>query len=272
MQHYLHARLERPLVRLGLANEVAQGLLADDRVDRRAHRVLRPADGGVGDREQQPLLAAHTAQVIEHLGFDAVLGARVDLLHDADEQLGQRVGDLTDPGPAQARQQRQTHLPRMRAQPRRMLRRRTSAPRRNTRLRSVGEQVDGQIKRADALELRNLRQQRLQAQAAGVSLQLRQQPLPTILAVTGGVRGDESLQALSDRDGWDLAGITRKPRLELEELQQQRKPQSRRTRLVRQQHAIALDQRPAGDQLLRLPLTPHEPARCRYSPPAATAQ
>jgi hypothetical protein len=102
VQHRPYARLEGPVVGLGLAHEVAQGLLTDDRVDRRADGFLGLADGGLGDREQQPLLATHAAQVLEQLGLDAALGARVDLVHDTDEELDQRVGDLADPRPAQA--------------------------------------------------------------------------------------------------------------------------------------------------------------------------
>jgi hypothetical protein len=143
VQHRLYPRLERSVVGPGFADEVAQGLLADDRVDRRAHRVLRPADGGIGDREQESLLAADPAQVVQQLCLDAAFGARVDLVHDAYEQLDQRVGDLTDARPAQACQQRQTHFARVSAKPRGVLQSGASAPPGETGVRGVGEQVGG---------------------------------------------------------------------------------------------------------------------------------
>jgi hypothetical protein len=65
VQHRPHARPERPVVGLGFADEVTQRLLADDGVDRLPDGLLGLADGGLGDREQQTLLAAHAPQVFQ---------------------------------------------------------------------------------------------------------------------------------------------------------------------------------------------------------------
>ncbi len=59
----------------------------------------------------------------------------------------------------------------------------------------------------------------------------------------------------------------REPSLQLEELQQQGEPQTRRTCLVGQQLELRLIQRPALDEVLQLPLTPHDMASfSRFTP------
>jgi hypothetical protein len=64
------------------------------------------------------------------------------------------------------------------------------------------------------------------------------------------LRGTRSLLAAARHAGAETA-------LQLEELQQRHEPEPRRAALVRQQTAITVQQRPACDQLLRLPLAPH---------------
>jgi hypothetical protein len=64
-------------------------------------------DGGLGEREQQALLAAHALEVGDQLLLDLVLGVRADLVDDLDQQIDQRVGDLRRARPAQHREQRQ---------------------------------------------------------------------------------------------------------------------------------------------------------------------
>jgi hypothetical protein len=56
-----------------------------------------------------------------------------------------------------------------------------------------------------------------------------------------------------------LAGVPRKACLQLEELQQRREAKPCGTGLVADQAPVALDERPALDQLLRLPVSPHHP-------------
>jgi hypothetical protein len=65
------------------------------------------------------------------------------------------------------------------------------------------------------------------------------------------------LGEIPDRDRRYLARPAREARLELEELQQHREAEPRRARLVTHQPPVVLDQCPARDQLLRLPLRPH---------------
>jgi len=61
-----------------------------------------------------------------------------------------------------------------------------------------------------------------------------------------------------DRSGRILADVAWEACVDLEELQHQREPESGGAALVGDQLAlVVLDQRPAGDQVLRLPLPPH---------------
>ena len=67
--------------------------------------------GGLGEGEQDPLLAADPVQLREQLAFDAVLGAGVDPVDQPDQQLHQPVGQLGGALPAQAGEQGQPHRP-----------------------------------------------------------------------------------------------------------------------------------------------------------------
>jgi len=58
----------------------------------------------------------------------------------------------------------------------------------------VSEQIDGELQSADAFELGDLGQQRLQPEPAGVGLQLGQQPRPARQRVARWRVGDERVQ------------------------------------------------------------------------------
>ena len=373
-QHLAHLRPERLIVRLRLAHQLPQRLLADDREDRAADRVVGMLDRGAGEREQNPALPAHRFEIGDQLLLDAIVRPRAHLVHHAEEQVDQAVGDLRDPRPAEARQQREPYLSRVRAQPRRMLRCRPGAPQRDSLLIGLGEQVGGQPDRVHPLEPRDLAQQCVQAGRAGIGAQLREQSRAATGRLARLVFGDELLQpchSLSvkprDRAGaeplirqsscaaqqpgdppWrpktllpaacqqrcalallsqlarahllcqplrqpllvragrltesgrfpdlravildrstrprvlrklarldlhqagdvldgrrrQLRGVRGEAALQLEELQQQREPQTGRAGLVRDQLPIAVDKRPTIDQVLRLPHTSHERNPC----------
>ena len=368
-QHFAYLRPERPIVRLRLTHEVSQRLLPDDREDRPADRVVGMLDRGIGEREQNPALTAHRLQIGDQLLLHAIVRPRAHLVHHAEQQVDQAVGDLRDPRPAEARQQREPYVSRVRAQPRRMLRRRPRAPQRHPLLVRLGEQVCGQADRAHPLQAGDLAEQRLKPRRAWIRTQLREQPRPATGRLARLVFGDELLQPchtlsvkLRDRGGAEplirqsscaakqpgdpprrlktllpaapeqrcalallaelagaylvrqparqpllvragrlaksarfadlravildraprplvlrklarldlhqagdvahrgrrqLCGVCREPALQFKELQQQSEPKTGRARLVRDQLPIAIEQRPAVDQLLGLPVATH---------------
>jgi hypothetical protein len=74
--------------------------------------VLRPRRA----RCPMPSLPRNPAQVLDEFPLHPAFGARVDLVHQAEQQVDQGVGDLGRPGPAQRPQQRQPHRPLRRGQ------------------------------------------------------------------------------------------------------------------------------------------------------------
>ncbi len=80
----------------------------------RRTRVVGVLDRRAGEREQDPALAAHRLQIGDQLLLDAIVRPRAHLVHHAEQQIDQAVGDLRDPRPAETRQQRE---PRRRAPP-----------------------------------------------------------------------------------------------------------------------------------------------------------
>jgi hypothetical protein len=84
-QHGADLLLEHPLVRACLPHQVPQGLLATrhHRVQRGTHGLVGMVKGGLGEAEQDALLATHPVQLGEQLPLDAVLSAGVDLVINA---------------------------------------------------------------------------------------------------------------------------------------------------------------------------------------------
>ena len=186
------------VVGLSLAHQVAQRLLANHRPDRPADRVVGMLDRRLGEREQDPALAANVLQIGDQLLLDAVLGARIHLVHHANQQIDQAVGDLARARQTKARQQRQAHLSRMGAQPRRMLGGRARAPRPDPLLLRLGKQVGRQADRPHPLELGDLGKQRLKARRPRVRAKVGKQSWsasdhPVVIA---GALGHEFLEPL----------------------------------------------------------------------------
>jgi hypothetical protein len=121
-----------------------------------AHGLVGLLERRLGEPEQDALLAAHPAQVGHQLALDAPLGARVDPVHQRDQQLDQAVGDLRRAGVAQRGQQREPHRPGPGAQVGRVLGRGSRPPGRHELLGRVVEQVGGKAERSHALELVDL--------------------------------------------------------------------------------------------------------------------
>lgn len=65
------------------------------------------------ERVQQSPFAADVLEVGDQFLLDAVVRARVHLVHGRDQQIDEAVGDLGRARVAEARQQRQPHLPRV---------------------------------------------------------------------------------------------------------------------------------------------------------------
>jgi hypothetical protein len=59
---------------LALGDEIAQGLLIDDRKDNLAHRIVRSGQACRSEFEQQRRLAGDTLEVGDQLAFDPLLG------------------------------------------------------------------------------------------------------------------------------------------------------------------------------------------------------
>ena len=365
-QHRPDLRSERELVGLRLADQVTQRALPDHREQRPPDRLVRLLDRRRRQPEQDALLATDALEIVGQRPLHAPLRGRVDLVHQADQQVDERVGDLALATPAQRAKQRQPDRLRRRAQIRRIQPRRPRAPRIDELLRAAAEQAGGQLELAHGRELVDLAQQRLQADAPGIRLQLRQQSLPGqrdggllderfqprralraepldrlraeallkprsrrpddpfdparrldprrpaahqhrvdelvgrqldrahLLRQPSGQRllvgarrlpkpehtadlrpvprhrsrgipvrretrrrNVDLLSDIGDRSVRHLARIPRKARLKLEELQQDREPESRRSRLVRDPLPIIAQQRPRLDQILRRPFAPH---------------
>ena len=160
--------LEHALVGLGLLDQVAQRGLAHHRVERPADRLVGVLDGRLGHAEQDALLAPDPAQVGQQLALHPVLGSGADLVHDADEQLHQAVGDLTGAGPAQGGQQGQAHLPRPLPQVGGVLLGGPGPPGAYHGVGCVSEQVSGQAQGPYALQLVDLGEQAVQADPARI--------------------------------------------------------------------------------------------------------
>ncbi|WP_443043580.1 hypothetical protein [Streptomyces sp. GS7] len=108
-QHCTDTRLVPGLVRRRLRRQRLQRLLADHRKDDLADRTARLGQRRLRDPQHHPLLAADLLQLLDELAFDLLLRPRVDLLHQLNEQVHQRIGDLRLPHVAQRRQQRVPH-------------------------------------------------------------------------------------------------------------------------------------------------------------------
>jgi hypothetical protein len=78
-----------------LGHEILQRrLAADDRVNHLTDRVVRGAQGRLGDLAQQRLLARHALVVLDELRDDLLLRVGVDPVHRGDQQLREAVDDL----------------------------------------------------------------------------------------------------------------------------------------------------------------------------------
>jgi hypothetical protein len=73
--------------------QIAQGLLANHRKDDLAHHAVRLGQCGIGQFEQQVLLAADALDVIEQFTFDLAFGAGTDAVDRLDQQVDQIVGE-----------------------------------------------------------------------------------------------------------------------------------------------------------------------------------
>ena len=76
-----------------LLDQIAQGLLANHRKDDLAHHAVRLGQCGIGQFEQQVLLAADALDVIEQFTFDLAFGAGTDAVDRLDQQVDQIVGE-----------------------------------------------------------------------------------------------------------------------------------------------------------------------------------
>jgi hypothetical protein len=177
-QHGTHPSLEHLFVGLGLAHQLPQRLLANHRIQRFAHDLVRVLDGGLGQPEQNALLAAHPPQILGQLPLHPPIRPRVDLVDQTDQQVNQRVGDLRGSDPTQRRQQGQPRRPGCGPQVRGIRTGRAGTPRLHQLLRGIREQPRRQPKPTHRSEFVDLPQQRLQPDLSGVGLQLGQQPTP----------------------------------------------------------------------------------------------
>jgi hypothetical protein len=123
------------------------------------------------------VLAADAFEVVGQRLLHALLGGGVDLVHEADQQVDQRVGDLALTLPTQRAQQREADRHGRGAQVRRIQPRRAGAPSVDQLLRAIGKQVGRQLEPADGRKLVDLPQRGLQPDPSRIGLQLRQQRL-----------------------------------------------------------------------------------------------
>ena len=62
------------------------------------------ADAGLGDAQQQPGLAGDLPQLVQQLVLDLSLGFGADVVHQLQQDVDQRVGQLAAAQPAEHRQ------------------------------------------------------------------------------------------------------------------------------------------------------------------------
>jgi hypothetical protein len=107
-----HGAQGRPIDRsrgLGLLDQVARGLFADDREHDLAHDPLGLIESGPGELEEEVLLAADALQVVERRAVHAAFGPRADLVNglgrEVDRIVGQRAATEVHEGrePGEAR-------------------------------------------------------------------------------------------------------------------------------------------------------------------------
>jgi hypothetical protein len=106
LQRGLHGPAVHRAFGLELVDELAQGLLAAGhrRVDDLADGVVGPIERGLGDREQQVLLAGDPFERVDQFLGDLPVRAGADPVHGRDQQLDQGVGDLPKAGVQQRRE------------------------------------------------------------------------------------------------------------------------------------------------------------------------
>jgi hypothetical protein len=104
--------------------------------------------GGLGEAEQDALLATHPVQFGDQFPLHAVLSAGVDLVDQRDQQIDQPIGQLGGALPAQAGEQGQPHRPGCGAEVRRVHPGRPCPPGGDQLLGGAGEQLRRQPDRA----------------------------------------------------------------------------------------------------------------------------
>ena len=79
---------------LPFLDQVAQRLLVDDREDHLLDDAVGPGEGGLGQLEQQAVLAGDALQVLQEFALDAPLGPGADAVDRVQEQVHQGVREL----------------------------------------------------------------------------------------------------------------------------------------------------------------------------------
>ena len=78
-----------------------------------------------------------------------------------------------------------------------------------------------------------------------------------LLAAKSGPEIASQLFSFTDRGGRQLASVAREAGLQFKELQQQGEAEASCSRFVGDEVPIRIDQRPTGDQVVRVPFSPH---------------
>ncbi len=156
--------------RLVLADQVVEGLLADDRVQGVTHNLVGMVDSGLGQPEQDVLLAPDPSELVDQFLGHSPLGPGVDQMYDANQQLGEGVGDLPLSSPHQRGQQGEPGRRRMPTEVTRGFRGRPGSPRGDHFRGNISEQVEWQADRSGGSQLVDLAQHGGQAHPAWVGL------------------------------------------------------------------------------------------------------
>ena len=76
-------------------DQLAQGLFTDDRKDHLAHDPLGVHERGIGQAIEHARFPADPFQVLEEFPFDTAFGPSADAVDQFDEEVHQRVGQLS---------------------------------------------------------------------------------------------------------------------------------------------------------------------------------
>ncbi len=198
--------------RFPFLDQVAQGLLAGYREHNLADDAIGSRQRGVGQLEQDVLLAADALEIVEQFALDLPLGVSADAMNGLDQKVDQAVGERPA---AQMRESRKRRQPKRFGMPTQFVRgldRDSLAIAFDIVRPRVSKKIGGQPKLANQIELGQLGLQAVDARPARIGAQMHQhrrnRAVRLIICRNGllcrGGRSEQGVESFSCV-GWQLA-------------------------------------------------------------------